>query len=156
MCLVRTITAALLVSFLLLAQALPLPAFNMGYHYEMIREVGIKQGLSRDAWCVMLGGNSYIDLFQRSETEYIVDDDFCTCRDFIFRKGRCWHELAVRIAAAIDSFEEVDLWYQADFPHGFLLELLRINSHWRLKRIVCHVKQRGGHYLNVYEHIRDK
>ena len=45
--------------------------------------------------------------------EYIVDDDFCTCRDFIFRKGRCWHELAVRIAAAIGSFEEVDLWYQA-------------------------------------------
>jgi predicted nucleic acid-binding Zn finger protein len=44
--------------------------------------------------------------------EYIVDEDFCTCRDFIFRKGRCWHELAVRIAAAIGSFEEIDLWYQ--------------------------------------------
>jgi len=44
--------------------------------------------------------------------EYIVDEDFCTCRDFIFRKGRCWHELAVRIAAAICSFDEVDLWYQ--------------------------------------------
>ncbi len=44
--------------------------------------------------------------------EYIVDEDFCTCRDFIFRKGRCWHELAVRIAAAIGSFDEIDLWYQ--------------------------------------------
>jgi predicted nucleic acid-binding Zn finger protein len=44
--------------------------------------------------------------------EYIVDEDFCTCRDFIFRKGRCWHELAVRIASAIGSFDEVDLWYQ--------------------------------------------
>jgi predicted nucleic acid-binding Zn finger protein len=44
--------------------------------------------------------------------EYIVDEDFCTCRDFIFRKGRCWHELAVKIAAAIGSFDEIDLWYQ--------------------------------------------
>jgi predicted nucleic acid-binding Zn finger protein len=44
--------------------------------------------------------------------EYIVDEDFCTCRDFIFRKGRCWHELAVRIAVAIGSFDEIDLWYQ--------------------------------------------
>ncbi|MDD1706374.1 MAG: SWIM zinc finger family protein [Methanoregulaceae archaeon] len=44
--------------------------------------------------------------------EYVVDDDFCTCRDFIFRKGRCWHELAVRIASAIGSFDEIDLWYQ--------------------------------------------
>ncbi|MCE5298411.1 MAG: SWIM zinc finger family protein [Methanoregulaceae archaeon] len=44
--------------------------------------------------------------------EYIVDEDFCTCRDFIFRKGRCWHELAVKIAAAIGSFDEIELWYQ--------------------------------------------
>jgi predicted nucleic acid-binding Zn finger protein len=44
--------------------------------------------------------------------DYIVDEDFCTCRDFIFRKGRCWHELAVRIAAAIGSFDEIDRWYQ--------------------------------------------
>ena len=50
--------------------------------------------------------------------EYIVDEDFCTCRDFIFRKGRCWHELAVRIAAAIGSFEEVDLWYQDTWSVG--------------------------------------
>ena len=48
-----------------------------------------------------------------SSDEYIVDDDFCTCRDFIFRKGRCWHELAVRIADAIESFEVIDRWYQA-------------------------------------------
>ena len=56
----------------------------------------------------------YRDFFVVAGTsdEYIVDEDFCTCRDFIFRKGRCWHELAVRIAAAIGSFEEIDLWYQ--------------------------------------------
>ncbi len=44
--------------------------------------------------------------------DHIVDEDFCTCRDFIFRKGRCWHELAVRIAATIGSFDEIDRWYQ--------------------------------------------
>ena len=44
--------------------------------------------------------------------DYIVDEDFCTCRDFSYRKGRCWHELAVRIAAATGSFEEIDSWYQ--------------------------------------------
>jgi predicted nucleic acid-binding Zn finger protein len=56
----------------------------------------------------------YRDFFVVTGTsdEYIVDEDFCTCRDFIFRKGRCWHELAVRIAEAIGSFEEIDLWYQ--------------------------------------------
>ncbi|MGB9619894.1 MAG: HET-C-related protein, partial [Armatimonadota bacterium] len=52
-------------------------AFNMGYHYDLIREVARKQGLNRDAYCVMLAGNSYVDIFQATETEYVIDDDFC-------------------------------------------------------------------------------
>lgn len=44
--------------------------------------------------------------------EYVVDDEFCTCRDFLFRKGRCWHVLAIRIAALTGDFEAIDLWYQ--------------------------------------------
>jgi len=43
--------------------------------------------------------------------EYIVEEDFCSCRDFIFRKGRCWHVLAVAIASLTGNYEEYDLWY---------------------------------------------
>lgn len=44
--------------------------------------------------------------------EYIVDEDFCTCNDFIFRGGRCWHILAGQIAALTGRYESYDLWYQ--------------------------------------------
>lgn len=47
-----------------------------------------------------------------SSDEYVVDEEFCTCRDSIYRKGRCWHEIAVRIAAATGLYGVVDLWYQ--------------------------------------------
>lgn len=43
--------------------------------------------------------------------EYIVEEDVCSCRDFIFRKGRCWHVLAVAIASLTGDYEEFDLWY---------------------------------------------
>ncbi len=43
--------------------------------------------------------------------EYVVDEDFCSCRDFVFRKGRCWHVLAASIAVLSGDFEEIDLWY---------------------------------------------
>jgi predicted nucleic acid-binding Zn finger protein len=54
--------------------------------------------------------------------EYVVEDDFCTCRDSVFRKGRCWHVLAVTIASLTGSYEGIDLWYQdtwagEDPPH---------------------------------------
>ncbi|MDD1707170.1 MAG: SWIM zinc finger family protein [Methanoregulaceae archaeon] len=44
--------------------------------------------------------------------EYIVDDEFCTCPDFSYRGGHCWHVLAVRIASLTGDYEEIDLWYQ--------------------------------------------
>lgn len=43
--------------------------------------------------------------------EYVVDEDLCTCWDFVFRKGRCWHVLAGRIAVLSGDYEEIDLWY---------------------------------------------
>jgi len=44
--------------------------------------------------------------------EYIVEEDFCTCNDFLFRGRECWHILAVRIAERTGLYESYDLWYQ--------------------------------------------
>lgn len=43
--------------------------------------------------------------------EYVVDEDFCTCRDFLYRRRTCWHLIAVRIALATGLFMTVDGWY---------------------------------------------
>lgn len=44
--------------------------------------------------------------------EYVVEGDFCTCNDFLFRGKCCWHILAVRLASVCGRIEEYDLWYQ--------------------------------------------
>jgi predicted nucleic acid-binding Zn finger protein len=56
----------------------------------------------------------YLDFFvvKGATSEYIIDEDFCTCGDFLFRRKECWHLLAVRLAVAAGSFESVGLWYQ--------------------------------------------
>jgi predicted nucleic acid-binding Zn finger protein len=46
-----------------------------------------------------------------SSDEYIVEDDFCTCRDFIYRGRCCWHILAVRIAVAAGLYQKKEGWY---------------------------------------------
>jgi predicted nucleic acid-binding Zn finger protein len=43
--------------------------------------------------------------------DYVVDEDFCTCGDFMFRGRTCWHLIAVRIAIATGRFFPVDSWY---------------------------------------------
>ena len=43
--------------------------------------------------------------------EYVVDEDFCTCGDFMYRNRTCWHLVAVRIAMATGVYEEIDGWY---------------------------------------------
>jgi predicted nucleic acid-binding Zn finger protein len=55
----------------------------------------------------------YLDFFvvQGRTAEYIVEDDFCTCSDFMFRGRTCWHLLAVRIAQETNTFRSVDTWY---------------------------------------------
>lgn len=47
-----------------------------------------------------------------ASAEYVVEEDYCTCRDFSFRRGCCWHLLAARLAALCGCFEVYDLWYQ--------------------------------------------
>jgi predicted nucleic acid-binding Zn finger protein len=44
--------------------------------------------------------------------EYVVDDDFCTCGDFLYRGRTCWHLLAVRIAQETGTYRLIDTWYQ--------------------------------------------
>ena len=43
--------------------------------------------------------------------EYVVDEDFCTCNDFLYRGRTCWHLIAVQIAVATGKFTRVDGWY---------------------------------------------
>ena len=56
----------------------------------------------------------YLDFFVvvGSSNEYVVEENFCTCRAHMFRKGLCWHVIAVRIAKATGCYENVDEWYQ--------------------------------------------
>jgi predicted nucleic acid-binding Zn finger protein len=56
----------------------------------------------------------FLDFFvvEGRTAEYIVDEDFCTCSDFMFRGRTCWHMLAVRIARETNTFRHIDSWYQ--------------------------------------------
>jgi predicted nucleic acid-binding Zn finger protein len=56
----------------------------------------------------------YLDFFvvQGATSEYIIDEDFCTCGDFLYRGRGCWHLLTVRLARTTGLFEPVGLWYQ--------------------------------------------
>ena len=63
----------------------------------------------------------YRDFFvvEGRTAEYVVDEDFCTCRDFLYRGRTCWHLLAVRIAMGAALAEPVDSWYQDHWStHG--------------------------------------
>lgn len=59
----------------------------------------------------------YLDFFvvEGRTGKYVVEGDFCTCRDYLYRLSRngglCYHSLAVRIAEATGQYERVDLWY---------------------------------------------
>jgi predicted nucleic acid-binding Zn finger protein len=59
----------------------------------------------------------YKDFFvvQGKSGEYIVEDDFCTCNDYLYRLsikgGVCYHSIAVRIAKATGEYEPIDQWY---------------------------------------------
>ena len=56
----------------------------------------------------------YLDFIvvESTSKEYVVDEDICTCDDFLFRERECWHILAVRIALATGLFAEEASWYQ--------------------------------------------
>lgn len=56
----------------------------------------------------------YLDFFvvEGKTAAYIVEDEFCTCGDFLYRGRTCWHLLAVQIAMAAGLAVQVDRWYQ--------------------------------------------
>ena len=56
----------------------------------------------------------YLDFFvvEGKTASYVVEEDFCTCGDFLYRGRTCWHLLAVRIARLTGNFEVVESWYQ--------------------------------------------
>jgi predicted nucleic acid-binding Zn finger protein len=56
----------------------------------------------------------YLDFIvvEGATAEYIVDENFCTCGDFLFRERECWHLLAVRLALASRRIVSVPHWYQ--------------------------------------------
>ena len=62
----------------------------------------------------------YLDFFvvEGRTATYIVEDDFCTCGDFLYRGRACWHLLAVQVARETGRFEIVDRWYQETLKHG--------------------------------------
>jgi predicted nucleic acid-binding Zn finger protein len=63
----------------------------------------------------------YLDFFVvvGSSDEYVVEDEFCSCSDALFRRGgECAHVLAVRIAALTGQYEEFSLWYQDCWKGG--------------------------------------
>jgi len=62
----------------------------------------------------------YLDFFVvvGSSDEYVVEEEFCTCSDALFRRGECTHVIAVRIAAFTGQYEEFPLWYQDSWKKG--------------------------------------
>jgi len=56
----------------------------------------------------------YLDFFvvEGRTADYVVDEDFCTCGDFLYRGRTCWHLLAVRIAQETGTYQKIDSWYQ--------------------------------------------
>ena len=56
----------------------------------------------------------YLDFFVVVGTseEHIVEEEFCSCSDALFRRrGVCAHAIAARIAALTGQFEEFPFWY---------------------------------------------
>jgi predicted nucleic acid-binding Zn finger protein len=55
----------------------------------------------------------YLDFFvvEGRTASYVVDEDFCTCGDFMYRGRTCWHLIAVRIVTITGDFEKIEGWY---------------------------------------------
>ena len=59
--------------------------------------------------------NDYFVVVGESD-EYVVEDDLCTCKDFLFNTGKngakCSHMIAVQVAKQKGVIDTVDAWYQ--------------------------------------------
>ena len=87
-----------------------------GLEDEIIREFGVR---GKNAIALVRSGRvkKYRDFFVVGgrKGEYVVEGDFCTCRDYLYRLskqgGICYHSLATKIAAATGEYQTVDAWY---------------------------------------------
>ena len=83
---------------------------------QIVREYGAR---GRNAIDLVRAGRvlKYRDFYvvRGRKDLYVVEGDFCTCRDYLYRLsikgGYCYHSLAVKIADAIGQYERVDEWY---------------------------------------------
>ena len=89
------------------------PALDLEIRGEIEKEFGRKGKSALDA-IDDRRVKKYLDFFvvEGRTASYIVEDDFCTCGDFLYRGRACWHLLAVRIAVATERVVAVDRWYQ--------------------------------------------
>jgi predicted nucleic acid-binding Zn finger protein len=58
----------------------------------------------------------YLDFFVvDGRRPYVVEEELCTCDDYIFRGSRtgdpCWHLIAVKIARITGQYEKVEKWF---------------------------------------------
>ena len=62
----------------------------------------------------------YLDFFvvDGRTASYIVDEDFCTCGDFMYRGRTCWHLIAVKIVSITGTFKKIDEWYIEMMKNG--------------------------------------
>lgn len=58
----------------------------------------------------------YLDFFVvvGKTSRYIVEEEFCTCSDFMYRGRTCWHLLAARIAELTVTYVSVNRWYHEE------------------------------------------
>lgn len=89
------------------------PELDAEIRLEIEKEFGRKGKYALDA--IDAGRvKQYLDFLvvEGRTASYIVEDDFCTCGDFLYRGRACWHLLAVRMAVATERVVAVDRWYQ--------------------------------------------
>jgi predicted nucleic acid-binding Zn finger protein len=86
------------------------------------RIAGYYKGRGRKALDIVDQGRviRYRDFFvvTGDTARYIVEDDFCSCSDFLHRGGACSHILAVKIARAVGKYELIDTWYHEEMDAG--------------------------------------
>lgn len=95
------------------------PELDDAMRQEILQEFGRKGRSALDA--IDAGRvRKYLDFFvvEGRTAAYIVEEDFCTCGDFLYRHRACWHLLAVRVAQETGQFVTVDRWYQETLDHG--------------------------------------
>ncbi len=93
-------------------------ALRYGLGYELYKALLLSYGRRGEkAFFYVRDGRvkKYRDFFVVvGREEYLVDEDFCTCRDFQLRlKGKrpCAHILAVFVAKRLKMYDEIDAYY---------------------------------------------